>query len=751
MSTHPFPTTQRPRSIVDTLAALAAQAPDEVALTTLRDGEHVEDRATFGQLQARSLRIARALRARYQPGARVVLLVSSGVDFVGAFMGCLAAGMVAVPAYHPPQSRKVGQWKKLQAIVDNCGAELLVVPQRSLPALVTLKSQEGLFAACGMVTCDELDAQGGVGVALPQPAPHDLAFLQYTSGSTGLPKGVMITHGNILDNQEVIATLMGNHRHMRGGSWLPLYHDMGLSAVLQMLSVGCSLVLMSPVDFIQKPLRWMRAISDHRINNSGGPNFAYQLAATALASAEVGEQAIDLSSWNLAFCGAEPINPRTVSAFLAAAAPHGLDPKAFFPCYGMAEATVMVTGVGKSRGMRTVEVCGSELARGVLKRMTPGVSDARSLVSCGVVAPGHEVRIVGPDARTVPTEGLVGEIWVSGGSVGAGYHGNEMATADTFRAMLDGDVDTPWMRTGDLGALVDGELFITGRVKDMLIIRGRNLYPQDVEDAVQDSVPELRRGCGAAFSVTVDQQERLVLVQEIGRTQRRTMDMGEALRRMVVALNEDFGLTPSQIVLVEPATIEKTSSGKIARALCRQAYLQGQLRSVATWTEGQPLDIRGQTPPGQPAAETDTLTQATALRRDVESRIVQVAAEFLRVDASRVPRTTPWAELGFDSVNALQLSMKIQKVTGLTLDDTVLWDCANIEELAAYIAGMKGAEQALASAPGLPSPALLDAAPTPAAGASASVDASASMSDGQSLIDMTDAQAEALLMKELAR
>ncbi|HJV64062.1 MAG TPA: AMP-binding protein [Albitalea sp.] len=741
INAHPFPTVHRPRSIIETLIAWRERTPERCALKVLRDGEQVEREISYRQLHDETMQVAAGLRARLAVGSRVLILLPTGVEFVTAFYGCLAAGMVAIPAHHPQQPKKVAQWKKLQAIVDNSGATLIVAPERSLEVLATMKQAEGLFAGCELDTHAELLAAGSRAGAASLPLPHgdELAFLQYTSGSTGLPKGVMITHANILNNQEVIAELMGHGRDTRVVSWLPLYHDMGLSAVLQMASIGCALVLLSPIDFIQKPLRWLQAISDHRASTSGGPNFAYQLAAAALQSPEAADAPIDLSSWQVAFCGAEPISRNTVEAFLQAAAAHGLVPGAFYPCYGMAEATVQVTGVTKGAGATYLEVSNSQLAKGIVQRVSGSDPDIKSLVACGSTRMGNEIRIVGPDGAEVAGADRVGEIWVRGGSIGAGYYGNAEATRETFGARLAGDDGAPFMRTGDLGAIVDGELYVTGRVKDMLIVRGRNLYPQDVEDCVQDSVPELRRGCGAAISVAVDGEEKLVVVQEVGRTQRRQMDVAATLRRMVVAIGDDFGITPHQVVLVEPATIEKTSSGKIARALCRRAYLQGQLRSIATWTEGQHGEAAAAATPRM-THEDDAAARAAALQREVASRIARVAAEFLKIDAGRVSRTTPWSELGFDSVSALQLALKVEQSTGLKLEATVLWECANIDELATYLAAQKDAVEVLAR----------HAAPPVAAPAAAPREASGATSEAQ-LAALSDTEAEALLLKELAR
>ncbi|WP_175978181.1 AMP-binding protein [Burkholderia sp. BCC1047] len=753
MTTHPNPNVFQmevePTSIIETLAHHTERDPDRVALTILRDGEAIESESTFGDLHAGMMRVARGLAQLTEPGARVLLLLPTSAEFVCTFYGCLASGRVAVPAYHPQQVRKVAQWAKLHAIADNCGATLIVAPATSVETIETLRATQQLFAGCKLVTYEALvDAGAQDTSALPRmPAPDDLAFLQYTSGSTGTPKGVMITHGNIIDNQRSIALLMQHDRDTRMLSWLPLYHDMGLSMPLQLASIGLSVVLMSPVAFVQQPGRWLRAIAAHRATTSGGPNFAYALAAAALDGSDDGGR-LDLSSWRVAFCGAEPIHRQTVTDFIDAARAHGFEPGSFYPCYGMAEATLIVSGVPCGEGAYFLDVDNVKLAAGIVEPVQPGAANAKSLVSCGGTAPGTEIRIAGPDGRPVADPNGVGEIWVRGGAIGVGYYGNPEATQSTFGAHVDDELGArPFLRTGDLGAIVDDRLYVTGRVKDMLIVRGRNLYPQDIEACVQDAVPALRRGCGAAVSVQADGEEKLVIIQEVGRTARRTLDLDATLRAMVVAIGEDFGVTPHAIVLVEPATIEKTSSGKIARALCRRAYLQGELRAVASWTDGAYAMDAGAARDGALApavAEVAPHSESTLIEREIADRIVRIVAERLKIAETQVSRTAAWVEMGFDSMSALQFSLKVQHTIGLTFDAAVLWDCSNVEQLAAHLARMQGAADALRSSDA-PASAAAHAHSAPIVGGA---DAPPTR---EQLAALSDAQAEALLLKALQR
>ncbi|WKB53465.1 AMP-binding protein [Eleftheria terrae] len=686
-----FPTARPPASVIDTLAALSERQPDKMALTVLHDGEQPESVTSFSALHRQVQALAAVLCSRWPQGTRVVLLLPNDADCVCTFLACLAAGMVAVPAHPPQQTRKPGPWRKLQGIVDNCGARVLVTTARALPAVQALQQQEGWFAGCDVESSASLMAAADLAApaALPRPRVEDVAFLQYTSGSTGSPKGVVLTHGNILANQQLIGQLMGTTEATRFVSWLPLYHDMGLSQVFQMAAVGCSVVMMPPAAFAQKPLRWLQAVSDYRADASGGPNFAYRLATAALQSPQA--QGLDLSCWQLAFCGAEPIARHTVEAFLRSAAPHGLQAKAFCACYGMAEATVQVSGAGRGTGPRFLCVSGSELARGRLRPCAESDPDARSLVGCGDTGEAHEILIVTPAGRPVEQAGDIGEVWVRGPSVGQGYWELPQVSRDTFEGRLQGDTDGPaYLRTGDLGALLDGQLYVTGRLKDLLIIRGRNFYPQDVEETVQASTEGLRSGCGAAVAVPVDGEEQLVVVQEVARDHRRHLDAATALRNIVRAVVDEHGVMPYEVVLVEPATIEKTSSGKIARAWCRQAWQQGQLQRVASWREGQPME------PGSAPASAD---QGQFRRREMEDRLAGVVAAFLGLERSALSRSAPWSELGLDSVRAVQLLLQVERALGVPLETTLLWERATIQELAEELLLREAGRTAVAGPP----------------------------------------------------
>jgi acyl-CoA synthetase (AMP-forming)/AMP-acid ligase II len=426
---------------------------------------------------------------------------------------------------------------------------------------------------------------------LPRPGREDLALLQYTSGSTALPKGVMVTHASLLENLEMIRLAFGNTQASTHVSWVPLHHDMGLVLnALQAFYLGATCVLMAPVSFLQRPLSWLKAIHNHRAEVAGGPNFAFDLCVSRFRRDAM--EGIDLSCWRVAFNGAEPVRADTLASFAATFAPYGFDPHALYPCYGMAEATLLISGGRRSNG--AVIGKASRAAVQALRIETPGDdADAVSIVGCGSALAGEAIAIVDPDTRQRLACGVIGEIWVRGPNVARGYWQNPDASQETFAAEILGEPGAVpgafWLRTGDLGCLdAQGELFVTGRIKDLIIVRGINHYPQDLEYTVQRVDASLRPGFGAAFAVTGPRdQERLVIVQEVGRTHRHRIDLDEIAAAIREAIAEEHELSVHEVVLVMPGTIPKTTSGKIQRRLTRQLWQERGLEVVPAAAKNQ--------------------------------------------------------------------------------------------------------------------------------------------------------------------
>jgi acyl-CoA synthetase (AMP-forming)/AMP-acid ligase II len=570
---HPF------ASLVDLLGWRAAEQRQDRAYVFLSErGE--EAVLTFGELDRR----ARSLAARLggQAGQRALLLFQPGLDFIVAFFGCLVAGVIAVPLMVP---RRASSRDASTAIIADCSPRFAVTNiglAASRPDVIDRFRDADfewvILDASAEPPHRELDALAHSG-AHPVAGSADIAFLQYTSGSTSDPKGVIVSHGNLLRNLEMIRLAFGNTRRSTHVSWVPLYHDMGLILnVLQSLYAGACCVLLAPGTFMQRPMTWLRAIHDYRAEVAGAPNFAFDLCVTRFREQPMRD--VDLSCWRLAFNGAEPVRADTLERFASQFASYGFDAQALYPCYGLAEATLLVSAGSRAAGpvMRTV-------SRDALQRnqvSAPANDDDRQiLIGCGRCLVGERIAIVDPESRQRLAACRVGEIWVSGPNVAQGYWQNWQATQSVFAGRIDGEDDTPWLRTGDLGFLDErGELYVTGRIKDVIIIRGMNHYPQDIENTVQNSHPALARHCGAAFTVLEAGEEKLVVIQEVERTYRRRIETEDVIGCIRETIANEHEISAGEIVLIRPGSLPKTTSGKIQRNLTRMLWTRGMLEVV---------------------------------------------------------------------------------------------------------------------------------------------------------------------------
>ncbi|QIN81446.1 aminotransferase class I/II-fold pyridoxal phosphate-dependent enzyme [Rubrobacter tropicus] len=667
----PFPDDEvEPDTLIDLLVHRASHQARDQAFMFLEDGESAGDFVDYAGLDGRARDVAARLQALgVETGERVLLFYPPGLDYAAAFLGCLYAGVVAVPAYPPRLNRPIS---RLRSIATDSGATVALAPS---PVLSNLEKR--LAHAPEMRSLRWLSTDDGEDRAeawrRPEVDADTLAFLQYTSGSTSSPKGVMVTHGNLLHNLALIYHGFGHSAGSHMVSWLPPYHDMGLIVgILQPLYGGFPATLMPPASFMQRPLGWLRAISRTGADSAGAPNFAYDLCARVITPEE--RATLDLSGWKLAFSGAEPIRRETLERFAEAFAPCGFRWEAFYPAYGLAEATVFVSGGRRQDPPVVLPLEGAELER---DRVAVAASDGgqRSIVGCGRAPADQEIVVVDPKTLTVCPPDRVGEVWVSGPSVAQGYWGRPEETKDTFGAYLADTGEGTFLRTGDLGFLHHGELFITGRLNDLIIVRGRNHYPQDIELTAEQSHAALRPDCSAAFSVDIDGDERLVIVHELERSHVKNVDADEvaaAVRSAVADLHE---LEAHTIVLVRTGSIPKTSSGKIQRRATRAAYLEGSLPVVAT---DELSDDAGRQDTEE---EGDPVAPEVAGEAD---RVLDTVGDFVR----RRGRTEPVrpsdslrGDLGLDSLAIAEMLMDLESAFEVRMGDSVIADSRTAEDV----------------------------------------------------------------------
>ncbi|QLE40511.1 amino acid adenylation domain-containing protein [Nostoc sp. C052] len=638
-------------TVVEVLRLRSSTQPDRDAFTFLLDGETEQTTLTYQELDRRSRQIAAQLQALGLTGERALLLYPAGLDFLVAFFGCLYAGVVAVTAYPPRNERNT---PRIKAISRDAQAAIALTTTEILPTVQSLMSQKTDLESLQWLTTDNLAL--GIEDAWQEPSidRDTLAFLQYTSGSTGTPKGVMISHGNLLHNADTTYQFMEHSPESKFVTWLPMYHDMGLiGGILQPLYGGFPCIIIPPTSFLQRPYRWLQAISRYKGTTSGGPNFAYELCTQKITPEQ--KETLDLSSWSVAFNGAEPIRDYTLERFAAAFADCGFRKEAFYPCYGMAETTLMVSGVQKATSpiIKTVQKSALESNRVVESSVKD--EDIYHFVSCGRVIPQLEVAIANPETLSSCKPDEIGEIWVSGPSVGQGYWNRDRETAETFHAYLSDTGVGPFLRTGDLGFLQNNELFITGRAKDLIITRGRNLYPQDIELTAERSHPSLNSGASAAFTVEVDNEERLVIVQEL--KFRAKPNLAEVISAIRQAVTEEHEVQVYAVVLIKPGSIAKTSSGKIQRRATRAQFQNGELNIIISKILKISKIVREET--RLQRSELLALSPGEC-QRLLEIYLIEQEARVLAIAPNDISPDEPLSALGLDSLKVFELKNRVE-------------------------------------------------------------------------------------------
>ncbi len=668
-----------PSTLVDLLRQRGSKQPERLAYTFLTDGEEEACRLTYRELDQKARAIGAALQSLAEMGERALLLYPPGLEYIAAFFGCLYAGVVAVPAYplRPNQSLA-----RLQTILGDAEVRVVLTTSANLSGMKKQLPQFPDLESLQWLTTDTVPDTLAIDWRESSLTSEMLAFLQYTSGSTSVPKGVMLTHGNLLHNLELIRQCFGHTSESQGLIWLPPYHDMGLiGGILQPLYAGFHVTLMSPYAFLQRPLRWLQAISRTRATTSGGPSFAYELCVRRVTAEQL--EALDLSSWDVAFNGAEPINGGTLKRFADTFEPCGFRYTAFYPCYGLAEGTLIASGGAKAAAPVTRSFDKSALEENNVVPVSMDEEGAQTFVGSGQVVADQKIAIVDPQSLTRCEEGRVGEILIAGPSVAQGYWNQPEASQKTFKAFLADTGEGPFLRTGDLGFIHEGELFVTGRLKDLIIIRGRNYAPHDIEETVEQSHEALRPGCGAAFSTEVDDEEQLVVVQEVERQYLRNLDATEVIAAIRQAIMKRHELRVHDVVLVKTVSLPKTSSGKIQRHLCRASFLNGDLSVVAAWKQKSP-----DTDAPASMADSQGRVRPAAVSADAcRDWLVRHLAERLKVAPAAINVHESFVNYGLDSMAVTTLSARLEEWLGRRLAPNLFWDYPTIDSLAQHLAG----------------------------------------------------------------
>lgn len=659
------------------LRCRSLRQPDRIAYTFLKDGEVEDASLTYLALDCKARAIATQLQKLGARAERALLLYPPGLDFIAAFFGCLYAGVVAVPAY-PPRPNK--PMPRIRAIVADSSATV------ALSTTQVLANSGGQFEmpdlqALRWLTTDDIDDSVASGWQEPDLTGDDLAFLQYTSGSTATPKGVMVTHRNLL---HTLADLDIGWDHTPDSvmvSWLPTFHDLGLIyGVLQPLRDGFPCYLMAPVSFLQSPVRWLQAITRYKATHSAAPNFAFDLCARKVTPEQ--RAALDLSHWRVALNAAEPINPETLRRFVEVFEPCGFRAETLCPGYGLAETTLKVSTVPGRENPTLYTLRPEALEQNRVEEAPIGTAGIH-LVGCGYTALDTHVVIAHPEACTQCAPHEVGEIWIAGTSIARGYWNRPEETERTFRAYLADTGEGPFLRTGDLGFLKEGQIFVTGRIKDLIIIGGRNHYPQDIELTVQAAHPALKPGGGAAFSIEVDAQEKLVIAQEVERVSLRNLDIEAVARAIRQAVSEHHDLQVYAVSLLKPSTVPKTSSGKIQRRACRAGFLAGELASVGEWRSGTASAK-------PPAMERPTTPRTSPATTAIEIWLAEKLAERMGIGADEIDIHQPFSFYGLGSVETVGLTGELGAWLGRSLSATLAWDHPSIALLVRHLTGVEG-------------------------------------------------------------
>lgn len=655
-------------SLMHILHGRAVSNPDQTAFIFIQDGDESEEHITYRELHQAAIDLSHSLLEIAKPGDRALMLFPPGLDFIKALFGCFYAGVIAVPAYPPRKNRSL---ERLRLLVNDSGSSLVLSTddirqsaERSFADVTELQGIPWITPNPPIPQSSNLQISNLQISKSPNP---DIALLQYTSGSTGHPKGVMVTHRNIIRNAEYIRQSFALSPKSVSVTWLPSFHDMGLiDGVLVPVYTGFPGVILPPVSFLQKPVRWLKAITKYRGTHGGGPNFAFDLCAEGIAEEE--KISLDLSSMETLYCGAEPIRKSTFERFVSSFREYGFSHEKLYPCYGMAETTLIITGPHAGRGPVYLCLSAGELEKNRIVPVSDQHPDARHLVGVGYPWIDTRVKIVDPETCRLLNDDEVGEIWVSGSIVTAGYWGKPDASKEVFAAEIAGDPGEKYLRTGDLGFFHDGELFISGRYKDLIIINGRNIYPQDIEFLTENSHPSIRKNASAAFPVDISGEEKLVVVAEVERTAIRDLDVDGVCDRIRENIVMETELSVHAIQLLRTASILKTSSGKIQRKACREAFLQNKLDSL-----GESV-LETQFHEDQPEPTSVDIV-------NLEAWLMTWIHEKLKIPLNRIDLARPITAYGLTSMKAVALQQDFLERYSVSFPPYLFFEKSSLREL----------------------------------------------------------------------
>jgi acyl-CoA synthetase (AMP-forming)/AMP-acid ligase II/acyl carrier protein len=672
----------------DTLFKLARHRanahPDMVGYTFLTDGETAAETLTYGELDVRARAIAGRIQTACRPGDHALLVYGPGLDYIVALFACQYAGVIPVPAYPPDPLRSARTLSRLQAIAGDCRAVLALGTNEHLGWTGSLlKDQLGLRES---LATERWQEWVGLPWTPPETNADQVALLQYTSGSTATPRGVMVTHRNLWFEFEGMR--VADSEHSAGVSWLPLYHDLGLiGGALTPIYFRRPVVLMSPLAFVQRPHRWLQALSRYRAPITGAPNFAFDLCVSKFSAEEA--SGLDLSALQVILTGAEPVRADTLDRFTATYAAYGLSPDVWRPCFGLAEATLGVTGVTAGSQVTRVAFSLRELERNRAVPATRPGEPSRCLVGCGHALPGSEVRVVNPTSRLALPDGQVGELWVQGPNVARGYWNRPAETEVVFRAHLADSGRGPFLRTGDLGFHYQGQFYLTGRLKEVMVFWGRNVYPQDVEMTAWSCHPSLKQNACAAFAYEAGGIERLAIVQEVARPGKLDLDAIASSVRQAVQSEHQVPL--SALVFIKPGTLLKTSSGKVQRNLVRDRFLANELTVIREWRfQRETETARSQVPAGPPRLCTP---------EEIRQWLLERIARHCNVGVEQIDTEEPINRYVLDSVSAVMIATELQDWLGRAVSPVVLYDSPTLGVLAGRLADPEACAAAATSLP----------------------------------------------------